>query len=936
MGWKWVRRQQQSYTLQYLHRTAQFLFLGVFLYSFVGLRTDTPLSIPANIFFRSDPLLALSSMLASRQFIVVFVPALILLFITLALGRVWCGWVCPLGTILDLYGYRGRKNIPLWIRQIKYFILTFILIVAVFSILPLNFFDPLTIFLRGARGVRQLITVSSPGWFVLVLPFIIILALNLFARRGWCRYLCPLGALLALISKVSWFKRRVERIEQVTPCKLDCPAGTNVTGYIALISRGKFKEAVDLIKEVNPFPAVCGHICPHPCEKNCNRGEFDQPIAINDLERTASEHVLKSGHSRHKPIKITRDEKIAIIGSGPASLTAAFHLRKMGYSVTVFEKLPVPGGMLAVGIPRYRLPREVLQKEIDHIEGIGVEIETNVEINEPAFTQIRKEYDAVFVSIGSHRSRKLGVDGEDLEGVIHGVDFLRDLNLDKEVKIKAKVAVIGGGDVAVDTARCALRLGSEVHIFYRRSRKEMPARAEEVEEAEEEGVEIRYLVAPTRIIGEDGSVTGMECIRMKLGASDESGRRLPIPVAGSEFVTDVDMVIPAISQESDLNFLKDTGIITLQGNRIEIDKNFMTTLPGVFAGGDAVTGPATVIDAVGMGRRAALSIDSYLRGEPFPEEVEKEGILFTDMPLEKVPKEKNERKRTSKISIERRSNSFDEVKIGLSQEEAVEEAQRCLNWNCAECAACARRCPMGAINEKDFSSDPGECLQCLECLCCPAGVTSFRGEHLQADNYEYNPSRRQFLASGILGVTAGLFTHFGLFRTKKSRLLRPPGARVEADFLSLCVRCGQCLEVCPQNALQPAFLESGWEGILTPRLVFSKGFCDPSCNACGQVCPTGAIPPLSLEKKRAQVIGIAHLDMSRCESCLICRDMCPQRAIEVVEVENGGEMIPFPRVVAESCIGCGLCEYVCPTEGEKAIRVFAPVDGTNRKKSVGV
>jgi NADPH-dependent glutamate synthase beta subunit-like oxidoreductase/formate hydrogenlyase subunit 6/NADH:ubiquinone oxidoreductase subunit I len=932
MGRKWVSRKWLIEKWQYLHRTAQFLFLGLFLYLFIGLGTGTSLSIPANLFFRFDPLLALSSMLASRRFILVFIPALIILLITLVLGRVWCGWVCPLGTILDLYGYRGRKNIPRWIRQIKYFVLSFILIVAIFSILPLNFLDPLTIFLRGLSGIKQLFVVPSSGWLILTLPFMVILALNLFTRRAWCRYLCPLGGLLGLISKVAWFKRRVERMDQVTPCKLDCPAGTNVAGYVALISQGRFKEAVGLIKEVNPFPAVCGHVCPHLCEENCNRGEFDHPIAINDLGRVAAEHVLRSGHARCKPTKITKKEKIATIGSGPASLTAAFHLRRMGYYVKVFEKLSMPGGMLAVGIPRYRLPREVLQKEIDYIKGIGVEIETNVEIDKPKFEQIRKEYDAVFVSVGSHKSQKLGVEGEDLEGVIHGVDFLRDLNLEKEVKIEDKVAVIGGGDVAIDTARCALRLGSEVTIFYRRSEKEMPAREEEVEEAEEEGVEIKYLVTPTKIIGEDGKVTGIECVRVKLGAPDESGRRRPILIDGSEFIADVDMVIPAISQSSDLACLKDTGIETLKGNRIKTDKNYMTTLSGVFAGGDAVTGPATVIEAVGMGRRAAISIDRYLRDRPFPEHEEKKVIRFKDIPEEKVPKERKERKKTSKISIERRRNSFDEVAVGFTCGEAVEEAERCLNWSCAECASCARRCPMGAINEKDFNSDPGECLQCLECLPCPAGTISFRGKLIKADGYEFNLSRRQFLASGVIGVTGGLLSHLALFRKRSSHLLRPPGARPEADFLSQCVRCGQCLEVCPQDALQPAFLESGWEGILTPRLVPRKGFCDPNCNACGQVCPTGAIPSLSLEEKRTQVIGTAHLDLSRCELCLICRDMCPQRAIEVVEVEKGGEIIRLLQIVPENCTGCGLCEYICPVEGEAAIRVRAPADSTNQSR----
>ena len=936
MGRKLVSRKWRIEKWQYPHRTVQFLFLGLFLYLFIGLGSGTSLSIPPNLFFRLDPLLALSSMLAARQFILLFIPALIFLLVTLALGRVWCGWVCPLGTILDLYGHRGRRNFPWWIRQIKYFILSFILIVAIFSILPLNFFDPLTILWRGLSGIKQLIMVPSSGWPVLILPFNIVLALNLFARRAWCRYLCPLGGLLGLISKVAWFKRRVERMDQVTPCKLDCPAGTNVAGYVALISQGRFKEAVDLIKEVNPFPAVCGHICPHPCEENCNRGEFDYPIAINDLERVVAEHVLRSEKSKTKPMEITKKEKIAIIGSGPASLTAAYHLRRIGYYVKIFEKFPFPGGMLAVGIPRYRLPREVLQKEIDYIKGIGVEIKTNIEIDTPTFEQIRKEYSAVFVSVGSHESRKLGVEGEDLEGVIQGVDFLRDLNLEKEVKIKNKVAVIGGGDVAIDTARCALRLGSEVTIFYRRSEKEMPARTEEVEEAEEEGVKIRYLVTPTKILGVDGKVTGMECIRVKLGAQDESGRRRPILIHGSKFVADVNMVIPAISQSSDLAFLKDTGIETIKGNRIKTDKNYMTTLSGVFAGGDAVTGPATVIEAIGMGRRAAISIDRFLQDLSFPEEEEKKGIRFKDIPEEKRPKERKERKSTSKISIERRRNSFDEIEVGLNPEAAVEEAERCLNWSCAECTSCAKICPMGAINEKDFTSDPGECLRCLDCLPCPAGGIRSRGDLIEVDEYEFNLSRRQFLASGVIGVTGGILSHIGLFRKRNSHLLRPPGARPETDFLSKCVRCGQCLEVCPQDALQPVFLESGWEGILTPRLVPRKGYCDPMCNACGQVCPTGAIPPLSLEEKRTQVIGIAYLDLTRCQCCLICRDMCPQRAIQVVELAKGGEIIKFPQVLTESCTGCGLCEYICPIEGEAAIRILSPVASTNQGRSAMV
>ncbi|MHC1636012.1 MAG: NAD(P)-binding protein, partial [Candidatus Methanospirareceae archaeon] len=493
----------------------------------------------------------------------------------------------------------------------------------------------------------------------------------------------------------------IDKREGKPPCRLGCPAGVNVQAYVALISQRKYKEAVEVIRETNPLPAVCGYVCPHPCENECNRRNIDEPIAIAALKRFVADFVYKEGEKPER-VEVTRKERIAIIGSGPAGLTAAYYLRRMGYYVKIFEKLPVAGGMLSVGIPSYRLPKDVLEREIEYIKGIGVEIETNSEVDKDKFEALRKEYDAIFISVGAHESLKLGIEGEDLEGVIHGVHFLRDLNLGKEVKLGKKVAVIGGGDVAIDVARSALRLGSDVVILYRRSREEMPARAEEVEAAEEEGVKIEFLVAPKRIIGEDGKVKGIECIRMKLGEPDETGRRRPIPIEGSEFTIDVDTVIPAIGQSSALAFLEGSGVETPKGRWIKVDDNLMTSQPGIFAGGDAVTGPALVIDAIAAGRKAAIAIDRYLRGEEPPEEKEEKKIRIEDIPPEALPKEKKSRRKMPKIEIERRRRGFDLVELGFSEEEAIEEAKRCLNCGvCSECKLCVQACgERNAINHE--------------------------------------------------------------------------------------------------------------------------------------------------------------------------------------------------------------------------------------------
>jgi NADPH-dependent glutamate synthase beta subunit-like oxidoreductase len=922
----------------------------------------------ANLFSRLDPLLALGSMVAARRVIVSFAPALIIVLLTLAVGRVWCGWICPLGTILDLFGRRGQRGTPPKFRQVKYYLLFTILFLALFGSLAFMFFDPITVLIRGLAGViypgiQQISPVAAnlapvktvlegigisagpaPGTPIprpaaaaaapplseqlLALPWaaasllLIILLLNIVERRFWCRYLCPLGGFIGLLSRFAWLKRDVEEKEGLTPCRLDCPAGTNVVGFTALISKGKLKQAVDLIRQRNPLTTVCGHVCPHPCEADCNRKECDEAVGINSLERFVGDYVRKRGKGQVKPTPITRDQKVAVIGAGPAGLSAAYHLRKKGYEVKVFEKLPVPGGMLAAGIPRYRLPREVLQSDIDFIKKHGVEIQTNVEVDRQKLEEMRQEYDALFISVGAHKSQELGIPGEDLAGVIHGVDFLRALNLSQEAKLGSKVAVIGGGDVAIDAARCALRLGSEVTIYYRRSREEMPARSEEVAEAEEEGVKIQYLASPTRIISENGRVVAIECIRSELGAPDESGRRRPIPIPGSEFVESVDTVIPAIGQYSDLALLEGSGI-ELERGRVKANEVGMTSVPGVFAGGDVVTGPAMVADAIGAGAEAATAIDKYLRGEPLTVEERPEvRIKFEDLPRDRLP-EKQGRQVAATIAIETRKKSFDEVRLGLSQKAALQEARRCINWNCAECTLCAQVCPMGTIESKDFTSHPSECTMCMDCMdACPPGVTTFRGGWLSSPVHEYDPSRRQLLASGATAVIGFGLLRTGVGKSENPFLLRPPGARPEAEFQAKCVRCGQCLKVCPRQTLRPVLFEAGWDGIWTPVLVARVGGCDYDCNACGQVCPSEAIPPLSLEEKRKAVIGTAQVDYDRCIGCAICEKACPVGAIERVQME--GKKGKFPQVALELCIGCGICEYECPVEGESAIRIYVP------------
>ena len=482
---------------------------------------------------------------------------------------------------------------------------------------------------------------------------------------------CPGGVCKALIS---------------SPCHHMCPVGMDPPAYIGFIAQGRFDNAYEVITNASPFPGICGRVCHYPCEFKCTSGDSGDPIAIRSLKRFVSDYARnKNGRPKKTPVK-KYDEKVAVIGSGPAGLTCAYQLALQGYEVTAFEALPVPGGMLAVGIPEYRLPRDILEFEIDNVKRAGVKIETNTAVGKDVtLDELRgRGYKAFFVATGAHTGLKLGVEGEEAEGVMDAVAFLRDVNLGRGDTPGDRVGVVGGGNAAIDAARTALRMGTaEVHILYRRTRKEMPAQDEEIQAALDEGVKLHLLVAPKRVIAEDGRVTAVECLKMELGEVDRSGRRRPVPIEGSEFILELDALIPAISQEPDLTCLE--GVETIEISKwktiVADEETLQTTEPDVFAGGDVVTGPWTVTGAMGHGKRAAEIIHKYLRGEPLEPTyeptrptVEVPTYQMTEEELETI----THRPHAPCHSASDRVRNFEEVELCLSDEQAIDEAKRCL------------------------------------------------------------------------------------------------------------------------------------------------------------------------------------------------------------------------------------------------------------------
>jgi heterodisulfide reductase subunit A-like polyferredoxin len=493
-----------------------------------------------------------------------------------------------------------------------------------------------------------------------------------------------------------------------SPCKLACPTKTNAQGYVALIRNGKFREALELVKKAHPFPGICGRVCTHPCEQNCKRGEVDEAISISALKRFIADLEVTYDDAPILPTpKEKKPQKIAIIGGGPAGLTCAYNLTLEGYNATVYEALPKLGGMLWVGIPPYRLPREVINREIDAIVSLGVEIKLNSPVGEAIkLEDLQKDYDAIFIAAGAHKPFKLGIFGEDLEGVFHGVTFMRKVNMNEPVPIGDKVAVIGGGNTAMDCARSSLRLGAkEVYILYRRSKNEMPVSPHEVEEAEEEGVRFHFLTSPSKILSDDGhKVSKIECMKMKLGEPDESGRRRPIPIQGSEFTIEVDSVIPAVSQAPDVSFLPEEARFEMtKWDRLAVNPTtLMTNIPGIFAGGDFATGPSSVIQSIAAGERAAIAIDKFFSGEENLEEAMREEELpdISDM-IDITNVAKENRKKVRNIDMEKRLSSFDEVSMGFTEEEAMLEAERCLSCGiCSECLECVKACEADAIDHE--------------------------------------------------------------------------------------------------------------------------------------------------------------------------------------------------------------------------------------------
>ena len=498
------------------------------------------------------------------------------------------------------------------------------------------------------------------------------------------------------------------------PCMEACPIHQNAAGYVALVGEGRFAEAAALIRRRNPLPFICGRVCYAPCEEACSRGNVDEPIAIRSLKRFAMDWE-RAHDPTPEPAPPLHDhsERVAVVGSGPAGLTCAFDLAREGYKVTVFEKHDKLGGMLAVGLPGYRCPRDVVEHDLDYIRRMGVEMVTGKELGRDfTLDQLTGDgFSAVFIGIGAHKGLPLRVPGEDAEGVVSGVDYLRTINLGLPQATGERVAVVGGGNTALDAARTARREGADVTVLYRRTRAEMPAEEDEFDDAVAEGVHFEYLVAPIEVLTEEGRVRGLRCQWMELGEPDASGRPRPVPVAGSDHDRPFDMVITSISQQPDRGWYGngDGHLTFTKWDTLAVDDaSLHTGMPGVFAGGDAVLGPATVVEAMGQGRRAAEAIDKYVRGKPLEGftthmPAAEPGRGFEQRPHRNAPAyadtAKAPRAPMPKRDPAARIGDYEEVDLGMLEAAAVAEAQRCLHCGvCVECRACAEICPPKAVD----------------------------------------------------------------------------------------------------------------------------------------------------------------------------------------------------------------------------------------------
>lgn len=621
----------------------------------------------------------------------------------------------------------------------------------------------------------------------------------------------------------SMLKKSHDNIE--TPCILACPIRQDARDYIQLIARRKFNKAFQVVRERNILPSACGRICTHPCEDKCRRNKIDKPLAIAWLKRFLSDRVSSDCPKR---CEIRFPEKIAIIGAGPTGLAAAHDLTILGYKCTVFEALGQAGGMIGVGVPVFRLPRKEIEKDIDVIKKLGVEFRFNIKVGEDiTIDDIRKEdFSAIFITVGFPLSKHLPIKGVELKGVLKGVDFLNEANSIGKAAIGENVLVIGGGAVAMDCARTALRLGpKEVHISCLESRREMPTSNYEIEETLHEGIILHTSLGPKRILGENGVVKGLETLKVR-SVFDEQGRFNPSFHEGSEDTIEADTIILAIGQGSDLSVINGVeGIQTTRGGTIVVDKEtLMTDVPGIFAGGDIVLGRGTMTLGLEHGKKAALTIHNFLRNER-----ERDGKFDNFEPIPELAQRRveliktEERAGMSAIKDHKRKTSFEEVELGFDEETAVREAQRCMNCGagakvspdlCVGCLTCVRVCPfeIPVINNDNVAYINGDCQSCGICVVeCPANAIGFKGPYEDQGEVELTNA-----IEGLNGkkkpIIVHLFCHYSRFASANPKFVNP-------DSLFCDPRYGIVnVGVLGLSKIDPALLlhafEKGADGIL--------------------------------------------------------------------------------------------------------------------------